>query len=87
MNSQWAYYQNAVGVAENPVSTSRYQSTSSGKCKTGFFDLEPAQPEIQARYDAMSPEWSGVSPTNRAVIQGMFSSGPAEVDKSLPERK
>jgi hypothetical protein len=87
MNLQWAYYQNAVGVAENPVSTSRYQSTSSVQGKTGFVDLVPPRPDIQARYDAMSPEWEGVSPTNRAMIQGMFSSGPAEIDKSLPERK
>ena len=87
MNSQWAYYQNAVGVAENPVSTSRYEATSSVHGKTGFVDLVPPRPDIQARYDAMSPEWEGVLPTNRAMIQGLFSSGPAEVDKSLPERK
>ena len=50
-------------------------------------DLVPPRPDIQARYDAMSPEWEGVTPTNRALIQGMFTSGPAEVDKPLPERK
>ena len=50
-------------------------------------DLVPPRPDIQARYDAMSPEWEGVIPTNRAMVQGMFTSGPAEVDKPLPERK
>lgn len=84
MEKQWSQYVNAVGVSENPVSTSRYEATSSEKCKTGFMDLTPPRPEIQARYDAMSAEWEGVIPTNRAVIQGLFKSEPAE---NLPERK
>ena len=87
MTTPWTQYQNAIGVAENPVSTSRYPATSSEQGKTGFVDLVPPRPDIQARYDAMSPEWEGVVPTNKAVIQGLFSSGPAEVDKSLPDRK
>jgi hypothetical protein len=87
MNTQWNQYQNAVGAAENPVSTSRYEATSSVHGKTGFVDLVPPRPDIQALYDAMSPEWVGVLPSDRAAIQGLFSSGPAEVDKSLPERK
>jgi hypothetical protein len=87
MSTPWTQYQNAVGGSEHPVSTSRYEATSSVGGKTGFMDLVPPRPDIQARYDAMSPEWEGVTPTNRALIQGMFTSGPAEVDKPLPERK
>ena len=87
MDTSWTQYQNAVGVAENPVSTSRYEATSSEKGKTGFVDLVPPRPDIQARYDAMSPEWEGVVPTNKAMIQGLFTSSPVELDKTLPDRK
>lgn len=54
---------------------------------TGFQDLTPANPELQAKYDAMSETWAGVKPTNEAVIQGLFSSQPSPVDKSLPQYK
>ena len=87
METQWNQYLNAVGSAENPVSTSRYETSSSEKGKTGFFDLTPSRPDVQARYDAMSGEWEGVVPTNRAIIQGLFKSEPSDLDKSLPERK
>ena len=87
MDKQWDQYLNAVGGAKHPESTSRYETSSSEKEKTGFHDLEPQRPDLQARYDAMSAEWEGVYPTDQAMIQGLFSSEPAEVDKSLPERK
>lgn len=88
MNTHWGGYVDALGANAHPTpSVAPYPATDSSKCRTGFQDLTPAQPAIQARYDAMQPEWEGVLPTNRAVIQGLFSGEPAPVDKTLPQRK
>jgi hypothetical protein len=88
METNWGGYVTALGANTHPVpSVALYPTTDSSKCRTGFQDLTPANPGIQARYDAMQPTWEGVTPTNRAVIQGLFSTEPAPVDKTLSQRK
>ena len=32
-------------------------------------DINPAKPEFQARYDAMSGSWEGVSASEKAVLK------------------
>jgi hypothetical protein len=71
MDKQVASYNVAVGDHSLPVSSMgavRYETSSSEHGLTGFQDLTPANPQIQARYDAMSPEWIGITGTNKHVF-------------------
>jgi hypothetical protein len=71
MDKQVDSYNVAVGEHTLPVSSKapvRYQTSSSEEGLTGFQDLTPANPQLQARYDAMSPEWVGVKGTNKHVF-------------------
>lgn len=72
MDKQVASYNVAVGEHTLPVSSKgvvRYQTSSSEQGLTGFQDLTPANPQLQARYDAMSPEWVGIKGTNKHVFK------------------
>jgi len=71
MDKQVASYNAAVGDHILPASSKGvipYQTSSSEEGLTGFQDLTPANPQLQARYDAMSPEWEGVKATNKHVF-------------------
>jgi hypothetical protein len=91
MDAIWNSYGNAVAqqplpkCSEPPVV--KYPATDDTDWWTGFQHMKPANPELQAKYDAMSASWLGVSPTNQAIVQGLFTSQPADVDKTLPKRK
>jgi hypothetical protein len=88
--SSWSGYLNANGAYGIPAhsdATVKYPTTSDAKGKVGFTDLTPQRPDLQARYDAMSGSWEGVAPASKAVIDGLFKSGPSDVDKTLPQRK
>lgn len=92
MDSHWNSYANSVGKHSPPVCSNtpiaKYPATSDDLTgKTGFQDLIPQRPDIQARYDAMSGEWEGIAPSNEAVIKGLFTSGPSPIDKSIPQYK
>jgi hypothetical protein len=92
MESNWKAYGESVGAQTLPVCSNepavKFPTTSDDLTgKTGFQDLIPQKPELQARYDAMSGEWEGVEPSNSAVIKGLFTSGPAPIDKTLPDYK
>ena len=71
MESQWLQYQQSVGGFDLPASTTKpvvpYQTSSSDVGVSGFQDLKPANPEIQARYDAMSPNWNGITGSESSV--------------------
>lgn len=41
--------------------------------ETGFGNLAPRDPGLQARYDAMSPSWEGVGSSDKAVVNGVYS--------------
>jgi hypothetical protein len=81
MDQQWAAYNVAVGDHTLPTSTKTqvipYKTTSSEKGITGFQDLTPANPQIQARYDAMSPEWEGITASNNYVFNNIAKSQSA----------
>jgi hypothetical protein len=91
MDANWNSYGNAVAQQTHPKcsapTVAKYSATDDADWWTGFQHLKPANPELQAKYDAMSSAWLGVKPTSDAVIQGLFSSQPAELDKTLPKRK
>jgi len=90
--SSWMGYTAAVEKDLTPICSEppghKYPATDSKTTWwTGFQDLTPANPELQAKYDAMSGSWEGIIPTNKAVISGLFTSQPSPIDKSLPEYK
>lgn len=80
MDAQFKAYN--VGVADYtlPKSTmapAPYQTSSSEHGLTGFQDLKPANPVVQARYDAMSPVWEGVTASNSYIFQNIPKSQAA----------
>lgn len=92
MDFHWSSYTNAVEKQVHPMCSNppivKYPATSDDLTgKTGFQDLVPPNPELQARYDAMSGSWEGIIPTNAAIVKGLFTSAPSPIDKTLPERK
>jgi hypothetical protein len=87
MEQHWAGYLKAVGgtpvpaTSHPPVAT--YKTTDDSKGTTGFLDLNPKKPEVQARYDAMSGSWEGVKASDAALKNGVFATEFA----SLKSRK
>ena len=79
-----AQYQQSVGSFGFPISTKKpvvpYQTSSSDVGITGFQDLKPANPELQARYDAMSPNWNGISGADPSVYRSIATSESASVN-------
>ena len=77
MEQHWTGYLNALTKQSVPKSSMNpqevYPTTDSKIGVSGFLDLNPKQPEIQARYDAMSGSWAGISATNSAIGRGLFS--------------
>lgn len=63
------------------------QPPASSNASTGFLSLTPKQPEIQARYDAMSGSWEGVNATNKALAHGLFSTDPMPIQKQTVHNK
>ena len=78
MDSQWLKYQQSVREFDVPISTTKpvvpYQTSSSDVGVTGFQDLKPANPELQARYDAMSPNWNGITGADPSVYRSVATS-------------
>ena len=76
MQDHWNGYLKAVGEAKVPITTmpsvAPYETSSSKKGVTGFFDLEPKEPQIQARYDAMQGTWEGPDAAEKAISTGVF---------------
>jgi hypothetical protein len=86
MDSTWKGYQNANDVYALPQSTNpevaKYETSDSSVGKTGFQDLKPSYPEIQANYDAMSGNWKGVKASDKAALKGGdFKSGFMPLDQ------
>jgi hypothetical protein len=80
MDATWKGYQDASDAYAVPQSTNpelpKYKTSDSRPEKTGFQDLKPSYPELQANYDAMCGSWKGVKATNVATMKGGdFKSG------------
>ena len=84
MDQQWNKYKDAVKGYELPSSTTKpvipYETSSSEVGVAGFQDLKPANPDLQAQYDAMSPNWNGITGANPSVYRNVASSESAPVN-------
>jgi hypothetical protein len=84
MDAQWVKYKESVSGFDLPASTTKpvvpYQTSSSEIGVSGFQDLKPANPEIQARYDAMSPNWNGITGADPSVYRSIATSESASVN-------
>lgn len=69
LSQHWEQYINSIGPPMPKSTNSEEFPTSSSKIGvSGFLDLKPSKPEIQARYDAMQPSWEGIEATNKAIF-------------------
>lgn len=90
MEQHWTGYMNAIGKVNTTPSSSMppvalYNTSDSTIGVSGFLDLTPKQPEIQARYDAMSGNWGGVQATNKALANGLFSTDAMPLKRPTPK--
>jgi len=77
MEQHWTGYLNALGnknqIPNSSLTSEDLYLTSSSKIGvSGFLDLKPQQPKIQAKYDAMSGSWEGVQASEAATKNGVF---------------
>lgn len=80
MDRQWNSYNAGVSdytVPQSSKAPAPYQTSSSEHGLTGFQDLKPANPQLQARYDAMSPQWEGLTGANKNVFKHIKQSETA----------
>jgi hypothetical protein len=71
LKNHWSGFLTALGKSSSPASSNSvpFETSSSKIGVSGFLDLKPANPAFQARYDAMSGSWEGVSASEKAVLQ------------------
>lgn len=88
MESHWSGYMKAFEkqVTQPPVSSTAYPTTDSRTGVTGFLDIMPKNPQIQARYDAMSGSWEGVDASNKALAHGLFSTDPMPIKQTVSKK-
>ena len=86
MQKHWEGYLAALGKTPVPQTTAPapYLTSSSDLGVSGFLDLSPKSPEIQARYDAMSGSWAGVDASNKAISKGVFSTDAMPIQQNHP---
>lgn len=90
LSDHWEQYLNAIGGRPMPASTNSepFPNSSSKIGVSGFLDLKPAKPEIQARYDAMQPTWEGISATNSAIfVHDMFKNNTMTFKQNNTQKK
>lgn len=74
LSDHWEQYLVALGKTTKPTSTTSvipFDNTSTKIGVSGFLDLKPtpSNDQFQARYDAMSGSWEGVSASEKAVLK------------------
>jgi len=79
MQNHWQGYITALAATPIPSSSNPPVATFKPSDSTGFLDLNPKQPEIQARYDAMNGSWEGVRASEAAVKAGVFKTEFAQM--------
>jgi hypothetical protein len=85
MQKHWEGYLSALGKTPVPQSSvPAYQTSSSDLGVSGFLDMTPKNPEIQAKYDAMSGSWAGVDASNKAISKGVFSTDAMPIQQNHP---
>jgi len=88
MQKHWEGYLTALGKTPVPQTTAPapYLTSSSDLGVSGFLDLTPKSADVQARYDAMSGSWEGVSASNAAVSKGIFSTDYMPLQNNQPKK-
>jgi len=71
MKAHWDGYLKALGKSPQLSSTNStpLETSSSAIGVSGFLDLKPKKPELQARYDAMAGSWEGISASEQNVLK------------------
>ncbi len=74
LGDHWEQYLKGIGGLTKPASTSAIstENTSTKIGVSGLLDLKPVSTsaqQFQARYDAMSGSWEGVSASEKAVLK------------------
>ncbi len=91
MEQHWSGYLAALGAQKVPQTSmpvvAPYETSSSETGVTGFMDVFPKQPQIQARYDAMQGTWEGISATDKALSKGLFKTEAMPVQQKHPYSK
>jgi hypothetical protein len=76
MQQHWTGYLSALGAQKIPQTTmpdvAPYETSSNQTGVSGFMDLFPKQPQIQAKYDAMQGTWEGPAAADKAISKGLF---------------
>jgi len=76
MQAHWSGYLCALGAQKTPQTTmptvAPYETSSNQLGVSGFMDLLPKQPQIQAKYDAMQGTWEGPQAADTAISKGLF---------------
>ena len=91
MQEHWQGYITALGAQKTPQSSmpsvAPYETSSDQKGVTGFMDLNPSQPNIQARYDAMQGTWEGPAAAEKAISKGVFKTEAMPIQQKHPYSK
>lgn len=91
MQQHWSGYLAALGAQKIPLTTmptvAPYETSSSQLGVTGFMDLLPSQPQIQARYDAMQGTFEGPAAADKAISKGVFKTEAMPLQQKHPYTK
>lgn len=91
MQQHWQGYITALGSQKTPQSSmptaAPYETSSNQAGVTGFMDLKPSQPAIQARYDAMQGTWEGPAAADKAISNGVFKTEAMPIQQKHPYSK
>jgi hypothetical protein len=91
MEQHWTGYLKALGEAKVPATTmpsvAPYETSSNQTGVTGFMDLIPSKPQIQARYDAMQGTWEGPQAADMALSKGLFKTDAMPIQQKHPYTK
>jgi hypothetical protein len=80
MQQHWQGYLQSLGAQGIPKS-------STAEPATGFQPLAVAQPNVQAKYDAMSGSWEGIQASESAVSSGLFKTSSMPYTKWPKQEK
>jgi len=76
MEKSWQGYVSALGTNKPPKTTIDtgipYPTTEGNTISTGFVQWKTPNPNIQAKYDAMSPSWGGIQASESAAATSVF---------------
>jgi len=79
MKAHWQGYLNAIGAMAYPdksidlgVQTKPFPNTTGNNISSGFQEWRAQDPDIQAKYDAMSGSWQGIQASESKGVTSVF---------------